>query len=305
MDAHNLALCFSPNLVSSSSVVRDIQMCTIPSGPALPSELRASANSSHVPGSADNSATLGLIIKICIAQYFEIFEELADRTVALTSGPSLSSSLPTPTVHTLPDTPHSRPPQSNAVDSDDDDDLDGSMLVMSIGPSPSVSSPPPSAWSSPTRNGSGLSNSLIGLGHPSTSRSRLVGAQTHQRNDSAPTRLSASASSDSAISNASSHPNDVSPGTGRYSSIRAPSTMGGGGTARLKTVRSIISIEKAGEGTGVRSSYGSITIGKGTRRTSGAGVEAHGITVEGFFSPSLSPRSTESSPALEDTRTPE
>lgn len=263
-------------------------MCTIPDG----------------PGSADGSTTLGLIIKICIAQYFEIFEELADRTVALTSGPSLSSSLPTPTVHTLPDAPHSGPPQSNAVDSDDDD-VDGSMLVMSIGPSASVSSPPPSVWSSPTHNRSGVPNSLIGLGHPSTSRSRLVGAETHQRNDSAPTGLSASASYNSAISNASSHPNDVSPGTGRYSSIRAPSTIGGGGTARLKTVRSIISIEKAGEGTGVRSSYGSITIGKGTRQTSGAGVEAHGITVEGFFSPSSSPKSAESSPELEDTRTPE
>jgi hypothetical protein len=80
--------------------------------------------------------------------------------------------------------------------------------------------------------------------------------------------------------------------------------MGGGGRTTLKTVRSIISIAKAGEGNSARSGYGNITIGRGARRTSGAGVEAHGVTVTGFFSPSSSPKSRKPR-ELEERRTPE
>ena len=306
MDAHNLALCFSPNLVSSSNVIRDIQMCSIPDGTPSFSELYSSGDSPNVPSAGRNNMTLGLMIKICIGQYFEIFEELPDRTVALTSGPSLSSSLASSTDHTSPKQNASHPPpasQSSPLDSDDDD-ADGSILVMPLGPSSApASSPPPSAWSSPTRSESRSSNGLIGLGQPSTPRRPFVGAQAGQRSDSALSGLSASASSHSDISNSSPHLNDVSPSTGRYSSIRAPFTMGGG-TTRLKTVRSIISIDKAGEGAHVRSGYGNITVGRGARRTSGAGVEAHGVTAAGFFSQPSSPKTTKR-PELEVTRAPE
>lgn len=57
----------------------------------------------------------------------------------------------------------------------------------------------------------------------------------------------------------------------------------GGGRSTLRPARSIISIERAASG------VGSIRIGRsgsgGTRRVSGSGVEAIGVTAAGFFAP--------------------
>lgn len=127
MDASNLALCFAPNLVSSSSIMEDTQICAVPATPT-----------------AENT-TLGTVIRICIAQYYEIFEELPDRTTAKMI-PVTQSSLSTT----------SPPTVKEGTSPLDDDDSDDALLVMAIGPSqPSVSSALASSSSWTQRNGIG------------------------------------------------------------------------------------------------------------------------------------------------------
>jgi len=71
MDAYNLAIVFTPNLIKSSNPVRDVQMCTMSSKDA-------------------RAPTVATVIKWCIERYFEIFDEVEDRAeaVPLSSEPS-------------------------------------------------------------------------------------------------------------------------------------------------------------------------------------------------------------------------
>ena len=179
MDSANLAMCYTPNLVSGSNITRDTQMCSIPhSSLAITS---ATVPSHDVPGrSGPQKMTLGMVIKVCVEQYFEIFEELPDRTNAMSSHPSVSfsSTIPSSTPSadsTLYDTPREgntpegghldTPPQRTSSSAasppsvkttelfakaeGSDSDPDESMLIMPIGPS----SPPPSS------HGTGFSSS--------------------------------------------------------------------------------------------------------------------------------------------------
>ncbi|KAF8523336.1 hypothetical protein BU17DRAFT_43851 [Hysterangium stoloniferum] len=143
MDAHNLAIVFTPNLLKSTNPMRDAQMCAIPEGPAL--FLGDQGNSvSRVAG----HTTVGSIIKCCIQHYYEIFDETPDRSEAK----ALST-----------DTSGARPV---SADGDSDGDSDDTMLVMHVGSlqGASSSSPraPPSAWTAWTSqpnftSGAGLS----------------------------------------------------------------------------------------------------------------------------------------------------
>ncbi|KAK7448517.1 hypothetical protein VKT23_013779 [Stygiomarasmius scandens] len=128
MDAHNLAVVITPNLVKGSNPVRDVQMCVIPAAPgptvstltppspnssnpnsprsttlspasplqasytASPSSPSRSHLSPNVPPSpstpqtpstpaaiSENRTTLGMVIKLCIQRYYEVFDEVLDR----------------------------------------------------------------------------------------------------------------------------------------------------------------------------------------------------------------------------------
>ena len=354
MDAANLALCFTPNLVAGPNIMRDIQMCSIPgvssTTMATPTILPSSSSAQQQnktflsQGGRKAPMTLGVLIQICIEQYYEIFEEMPDRTnvsglpthpsVAASTLPpsssygttftgttaasrsgmsspsgygtplerSIHSEFPPPPQH--PQTTPARPtaaspsayrtplsvPSSSTPTSpisslsfttadDSDEDPDESVLVMSLGPSdPSTrgassstshpSSPaPPSAWGS----------SNVGIGHPSSPLS--APRHKHHRKDSALSTQTAQSAT----------------GTSSTLSEAARYTSQGG---TLRTARSIISIEngKAGGGPGSiklgRAGLSVPTTGAGSsagstmqRRTSGAGVEAVGVTAAGFFSP--------------------
>lgn len=291
MDATNLAMCFAPNLVSASNVMRDTQMCSIPHSPLAPAPV--TVLSADVPGrSASQRMTLGVVIKVCIEQYFEIFEELPDRTNAIPRNPSISSSLPhsnstTSANSTLYSTSldgstledshldpshrtSSRAPisplstesmESFKTAGDSDSDPDESMLIMPVGlssPASSsshaaeLSSPPPSAWASPASMYRG-----IGIGHPSS-----------------PLSSHSSRGRDSSSSATSSRTRGLAQST--HESHRST----------VRPARSMINIERGVNNIGT--SGGSISIGRGTggtRRASGAGVEANGITASGFFLP--------------------
>jgi Rho GTPase-activating protein 1 len=243
MDAYNLSLVFSPNLVSSGNPVRDAQMCSIPSG--LPS---VSVPTSLTPTKGKTS--LGSVIKLCIERYFEIFEEVPDRSEAVPTHGDADTSLS-----------HSLDSLRAANDGpEEDDDMDASMLVMPLGPN-STSPPPPSAWTSPRFFNSPPVKSQV---------------KRHKRTGSGGSVESA--------------PNSPTPGPSRFNSTHNGS-VGPAGTAKGGASRSLVSIEKAVNGSGGR---GSITVGRGTtkRKGSGAGVEAVGVTALGFFTAPITDKKT-------------
>ena len=242
MDAHNLALVLTPNLAKSSNFKRDLEMCAVPSGPAL---IAQSNNQTARP----SSATLGLVNKICISHYYEIFDEVIDRTEAIP--PQLSSSSFTAVGSNEPSSATASSFSSDIsgtqVDGDDES-IDDQMLVMPLGPA-TPSTPgsrtnglsPPSAWSSQTT-----------LPTPYKPRQRT----------------SLSKGSDRSLHTTSGAVN---------------TSVGGNLHGTVGKAKSMISIEKGTTGGGRK---GSISIGRGTTRKGvGSGVEAIGITASGFFAP--------------------
>ncbi len=240
MDAHNLSLVICPNLVKST-LARDLAICAIPGGPTL----SPSATPHPAAPISDGKTTLGLIIKLCIERYYEVFDEVLDRTEAL-----LSARQPTSEDAPSSSEPSLRGPSFINRDSlrdsmhEDDEDIDDSMLVMPRGPNnqsgPKRNPRPPTAW-----NGSST-----GTFRP---RHRSVPSR-----DTTVTRSMHTAGAN---------------GNGVYQQTTSKA-------------RSMISIEKGGGGAGATSRRGSIAIGRGTtRKSSGSGVEAMGITASGFFTP--------------------
>ncbi|KAF7306821.1 Rho GTPase-activating protein 8 [Mycena indigotica] len=247
MDAHNLAVVLCPNLVKGKNPARDVSMCVVSGGPSLTASPRP--EQSHV---SEGKTTLGTVIKLCIQRYFEIFDELPDRTEAISSpssgnvnafpnSPSTSSASSMSgfrAVRPRPDPPTTSgadPRRQSTRSQNEDEDIDDDMLVMPIGPASPTSAGPPSAWS--------VANGVT------TYRAR-------------------------------GHRSVMSVGS-------ASGGVYGNSSASLGRTRSLVSVEKAGP-IGTVGKTGSIAIGRaGTLRgtiKSGAAVEAIGITAEGFFS---------------------
>ncbi|KAH9042019.1 Rho GTPase activation protein [Lactarius pseudohatsudake] len=253
MDAHNLSIVLCPNLVSGASPTKDVMICSLPGGPTL-----HPAQSPPLAPSAQGRTTLGMIIKLCIQRYYEIFDEVQDRSEALplarsfpeddvaSSGSSSQRAVRAQLVTQRRFSTLSR--GSSNRDSralDDDESIDDTMLIMPVGAAPGA---PPSAWGNP--------GSVSGSG---TYRQRP--------------RVELSGNGSQGPSSARS----------MHTPRHAASTSGPGQTNRAK---STISIEK-GSGT-IRK--GSISVGRGTmRKASGAGVEAVGVTASGFFAPPVPP----------------
>ena len=93
MDAHNLTVGICPHLVSSFKPMRDVMMCSVPNAPTLFDAARAAsstnlaaqvqnASTSNPAALVEGKTTLGMIIKLCIQRYFEVFDEIADRAEA-------------------------------------------------------------------------------------------------------------------------------------------------------------------------------------------------------------------------------
>lgn len=238
MDANNLSLVICPTLLRGSNVLQDVAMCGIPNGPTLGGTTPAAQSIN-----TEKKTTLGVVIKLCIQHYYEIFDEIRDRSEAIApqrtpQEAGVTSSSDTSSAEgsiQLSDKRHS-------FDDDDDDEIDDAMLVMPIGPSSPtkkstpVSPVPPSAW----------------------------GATTYKQRQK-PTKAAARSMHDVA-------------GGG--------SSGGGPGFQSVNKARSTISIDRGPGPIGTMGRKGSISVGRGTmKKSSGAGVEAIGITAEGFFSP--------------------
>ncbi|KAK7690195.1 hypothetical protein QCA50_006846 [Cerrena zonata] len=94
MDAHNLAVVICPNLVSGSNPLRDVMLCAVPGGPSLhsiPTQSQppqpSTPSTSNPAALAEGKTTLGLVVKLCIQRYYEIFDDLPDPTEALHKTP--------------------------------------------------------------------------------------------------------------------------------------------------------------------------------------------------------------------------
>lgn len=232
MDARNLAVVITPNLVSGSNPVRDVMLCAVP----------ADTPPFAAQGQVEGRTTLGAVVKLCIQRYYEVFDEVHDRSEAVPQRPFQ----PRPASPSSNSSP--RVGRNRDSTYDDEEEIDDAMLVMPIGPSPSgarngnaanaAPPPPPPAWN----NGDADSNGNV---FKPSYKVRERAAQLDGRSVS--TAYAANSSS-------------------------SPSAWG------TVKARSMISIER-----GNPSRKGSISIGRGTRKGSGAGVEAIGITAAGFF----------------------
>lgn len=240
MDAHNLTVVICPNLVSSSNPMRDVMMCSVPNAPTLFDAARA-ASSTNLPAQVstpssltEGKTTLGMIIKLCIQRYYEVFDEVLDRTEAIAQDIMLP---PNP----FADLNSPGSPSLNNRDSAllEDDDIDDAMLVMPLGPNRFSGSA-----------GAGASGAGFRPQHRATQSSL-----SRERD-----RDGAARSTHTAFGNGGTPPSSY---------------------ATVNKARSTISIER-----GNPSRKGSIALGRGTARGkgAGAGVQAIGITAEGFFS---------------------
>ncbi|KAF8644758.1 hypothetical protein AX16_008291 [Volvariella volvacea WC 439] len=346
MDAHNLAIVLCPNLVKGSNPARDVMMCSVPGGPSLFNPSSSAAASGAAAGSASSTpnangvmsvsrvetsasgsvggedgaegrTTLGAVIKLCIERYYEVFDEVRDRSEAVAFEAGLAVH---PESVSRGERAAHQPTQQHDSDreGDDDDDDDDAMLVMPLGPSHSRNgslltggvpvtrggghanagngASPRSAWKPKPRpppppppppprttkasrgtNGASIPGS-IGLSLSPTPISQVLRMRTPD-----------SSSLSSNIGSGSGSGSGSGPG---YSTSYTPYSSVG-------RARSVISIESASAAGGplrvpgqdnLRGSAGSITIGRGTganakRKSVGSGVEAVGVTAEGFFTP--------------------
>lgn len=224
MDSYNLAIVITPNLVKGSNPVRDVMMCAVPGARSVTDSLPGSSPSVTPPNASPNpnasivnkETPLGAIIALCIRRYYEIFDEVVDRSEAVKPWKTLGR------LGVNGGQGEGEGPRY--VLADDDEEFDDDEEVPQVGTSP------PTAW------------------------------------------------------NAKRHRTTASSGSAQG---QARSTHGPPPPPPPKP-RSTYSID-VGYGPGTR--RGSITIGTGKGRStragsmSGSGVEALGITAEGFFTP--------------------
>ncbi|PPQ95284.1 hypothetical protein CVT26_014858 [Gymnopilus dilepis] len=254
MDATNLAIVVCPNLVKSSNPMRDVMMCSVPLyGHTSTSTLASTRPPVTQPNSAESmegKTTLGMVIAFCIRRYYEIFDEVVDRSEAVApwralrnqgfDGGSSGSGSPTQATYVL-------------GDEEDDEDLPANGDAGFGQAGPSVSS----------------DTSFCSNAHMGTQR---YGTKRHKNT----------------LSNASSSKVARSMFNDSSASSAAPSAWSG--TVRNGKAKSVINIEGGHSegplGTGTVRKGGTISVGRGTtRKGSGAAVEAVSVVAEGFFTP--------------------
>jgi Rho GTPase-activating protein 1 len=149
MDAHNLAIVICPNLVKSSDPMQDVLVCSIPSGSSMSSAPSANvtptATEPTLSAGSFGGTTLGSIVKLCIQRYYEIFDEVPDRSEAGLPSTRRSPSPPSSEASTSSLPKQTRPMSLRS----DDEEIDDGMLVMPIGPSGSAATAAAAAATDP------------------------------------------------------------------------------------------------------------------------------------------------------------
>ncbi|ELU42303.1 CDC42 rho GTPase-activating protein [Rhizoctonia solani AG-1 IA] len=303
MDAHNLALCISPNLVRSNDPIRDVKMCAVPGAASMTGGTWNTPGAGPAPPAPPRKAgstTLGDIVRVCIERYFEIFEDVPDRGDALPVPSELKfddeagtlvdmsrSSLmgSAVLVDDSPTEPSSGDTSLTTLDSVprssvdiEDDELNEAMLVMSVTPEPPAPRSPRSmraginlmSKSTGTLAPSSWSRSLKPGSAPVSPRLQSASASALGSSPARPTvPLGSPANRHRRTPSANSTAFSVAHTTGQNS------TSGPGST--IRGARSVISIEKQ-----AGSRKGSIALGR-SGSAGASGVAALGVTANGFF----------------------
>lgn len=256
MDARNLAIVICPNLVKGSNPLTDVTICAVSGNPTHENNITvpasdASQSVSLSPPTSNGSAlggktTLGTILVVCIQRYYEIFDEVRDRSEPMRPSSRRFSRSASPPVPCSPSASSTFSPKTSrplSLSVDDEDSVDDAMLVMPIGPNANAALHPGSGEDS-TKNTSSIGTTTF----PYQPRQRKVVLGGEVR----------------------SLQNDHNSGN-NYPSTRS-------------RARSIISIARKDDSPG--SNRGSISIRRSTiHKSTGSGVEAIGITAGGFFTP--------------------
>ena len=252
MDALNLAIVISPNLIKGSNQARDVAMVSVPGTPAFFDRPSSNDGNGQNP-QGEKQATLGMVVAICIRRYYEVFDEVADPSEA---GPTFGATHGE-NVPVLGSPEHPMYVLSNEGEEEEEDDDKLQKRVS-----------PPHSWVGAS---SASSNSV--------SSSTLPPSRRHKSTLSSGSNTSEVNSTTRSIhtlvgeTNGSVRTGDVPyPTYSRAKSTFSIENGGGGGGA----------LGKDGSGTTTKRS---ISIGRGsTRKGSGASVEAIGVTAGGFFS---------------------
>ena len=178
MDAHNLTVVICPNLVSSPNPMRDVMMCSVPNAPTLFDATRA-ASSTNLPATqqqppptslstppSEGKTTLGMVIKLCIQRYYEVFDEVPDRSEALVQEIARPRHPFTAADTGSPGSPGFANRDSALLE---DDDIDDAMLVMPLGPGNRSS----------LGNGNGASGSTFRPAHRTNASRDATARSTH------------------------------------------------------------------------------------------------------------------------------
>ncbi|KAJ3742305.1 Rho GTPase activation protein [Lentinula detonsa] len=333
MDAHNLAIVLCPNLVFGSNPIRDVQMCAVPEGPALFQQqeqqpffpLSSPSSSLNRAASIEGKTTLGAVIKLCIQQYYEIFDEVMDPSEATTMRNGLGSD------HGYGyERGDSMPEESRDVSVERSGDDPQQQCQQRVWTGNSVQGFPHSGSNFGTdlhnhsdfpsnkidnhkRHSSGVHTNPdddeeiddamlvmpIGPNHryghgqeQHTGNANTGGGPSMSSSTSSLStkprpqhRTTLSNSSKSCKPTRSIHTDSGPPPSYSSSSI-AQSQSASYATYSRGKARSTISIEKGSGPTIEGGRKGSISIGRGTnRKSTGSGVAAIGVTAEGFFTP--------------------
>lgn len=235
MDALNLAIVICPNLVKGSNPARDVAMVCVPGTPAF-FDRPNDGNEDGKNPPTERTATLGTVIALCIQRYYEVFDEVVDRSEVVPSW----RDTPYSTSSSVSGSPE-QPMYVLSNEGEEEEDLDDDRLLT---PTSTRSQQlaqkgvSPSAWAS--------------AGHNPIPSSTVPPPKRHKNS----------------------------------LSIGSSSGINAAGTRSMHTLLDETNGSiRTGGSNGSSSRRGSITIGRGTtRKTSGAGVEAIGVTAEGFFS---------------------
>ena len=266
MDALNLAIVICPNLVKGSNPARDVAIVSVPGTRAFFDPHKSSDGDGK--NLQESTATLGMIITLCIRRYYEVFDEIADPSVAVPLWRALDNDA----------VPYSSASASGSLqqpmyvlsnEGEEEEDLDDDRSVTAIQSTtnrgqqqPQKGVSPPSAWSGVSPMGQNPMSSTV------------LQPKRHKN--------TLSSGSNSGINPATRPTHTVEPN----GSIRTGGNNGYTPYPTYSKAKSAISIENGGPSSSNESGTrkGSITVGRGTTtKGSGVSVEAIGVTAEGFF----------------------
>ena len=246
MDALNLAIVICPNLLKGSNQARDVAMVCVPGTPAFFSSKDGNGKNSQ----GESSATLGMVIALCIRRYYEVFDEVVDPSEAApTWRAPHGDNVPYLSTSGSPE----QPMYVLSNEGEEEEDLDDDKLQKRA--------LPPTTW--------------VGA---SSASSNPVSSSTLPQPKRHKSTLSAGSNSEINPTTRSMHTLiGETNGSIRIGDVSYP-TYG--------KAKSTINIENGGASSNESGTMkGSITIGRGTtRKGSGASVEAVGVTAGGFFS---------------------